>query len=187
MAVATANKMSENNRSTYTYETSFPSYDELHKYASSRVEDDFRVIEYGPNTSVKEAVKSGLKSIYADRVVQYTRGTLKPTQVRKFSTAMNRYADFFEQRHLANIKNIQKDDEFSITMMPFVFKTPHPTEQEEKEFGDMFEDDGIIGKDFRERFPPISLIPCISYQKENKKSLVMLTVALIGPPKNLKQ
>ena len=168
-------------RTDYEASTSFPTISELHKYYTSPVEDQLRKVDTRDLT-VKEAIIQGMKNAYADRVLDYKRGALKPSKARTFLGAVRLYCDYFEGRHRSIIKKLQTENargELNLALMPMVFTAPHPTQEDEKQFLNMFDDDGIIGKDFKKEYPTWNILPAVSYQKENKKSLVMISCVVI--------
>lgn len=170
------------------YETYINASDASESRANDGVkEGDFRLINKTLNVNnLTKECEQMVADFYQRRVNEMKRGEYMPTPVRSWNGVVNAYVRCMVDRIPENVKRANASDDVSILCIPFCFKAPHPTKQEQEAYMRRYDDEGDlyitvskeVKKCLKNKDKQFGIIPWV-LSGEHSKSMVMMCLTII--------
>lgn len=169
-----------------TSTTTFPATQDYKKFfEGSTKHGEFRRFGDNATTMFKEAEDPVLVLVnneYEKRVAQIKAGTFSPPRVASAKRALIAFTTIFTQRLPLNVIRLDSDhpgeEALRVALIPWVFRSPHPTKQESDAWLLKWQDGGDLHTLFSTMAPGYEFFPSILYGTKPTDA-VMISVTIV--------
>ena len=154
----------------------------------SRTDGTFRILGDGQARMMKLTNVTDpfdlVKPYYLKRVAEFRAGTHRPVRLRNFASVITNFDRWLTDRIPENEKACVKNENGNpcwVTIIPFTYRIPHPTDAEVDLWMEKWNDDGELNQTCHTLVQNKDwvFLPTVVYNRSQPNSMVMMTVMMM--------